>query len=173
MVALSGALYGTIYAYERLTWTNQVISFTLFDWRIQCIHVFFILDTWQFYTCLCYRPRPCIQNCPGEVERVQASVCWSRGQETAVDCWYDQRQLQPPGSCPWLNCFYICISLKLGSARALLNFRKAVPPGGRVNCRDEGGGEVFGEGGQAVGGDRRQEQGVPILLEMFQNLLRC
>ena len=25
VVALSGALYGTIYAYERLTWTNQVI----------------------------------------------------------------------------------------------------------------------------------------------------
>ena len=43
-----------------------------------------------------------------------------------------------------------------------------MPLGGRVNCRDEGGGEVFGEGGQAVGGDRRQEQGVQSSLKCFK-----
>ena len=34
-----------------------------------------------------------------------------------------------------------------------------MPPGGRVDRRDEGGGEGLGEGGQAVGGDRWQKQG--------------
>ena len=44
-----------------------------------------------------------------------------------------------------------------------------MPPGGRVDSRDEGGGQVLGEGGQTVGGDRRQEQGAASILLKYSH----
>ena len=40
VVALSGALYGTIYAYERLTWTNQVIEKILLNMFLELGNIF-------------------------------------------------------------------------------------------------------------------------------------
>ena len=127
MVALSGALYGTIYAYERLTWTNQVIfSFVL-----------------TFVNSILVPHFVSVQAKLKEFKRQYVDHA-ARKLRLIVD--------MTSANCSHQVLFHVQLRIwvnftKSGSTRTLVDVCEAVPLGGRVDRGDEGGGEVLGEGG--------------------------
>ena len=73
VIAVSGAVYATVYMYERLTWTNQALSINIFGKAYRCV----LVECKSI--CICFYQQEITRNVNvpllGEASGIQAPIC--------------------------------------------------------------------------------------------------